>query len=920
MKKFKSLCSVLSGIALATLASCASAPKPIQINPTPHSLEQTSQEMISTSKGYTQVGSDAKILDALAFANGGDGALKVTVTFGEEQSKEAGVEQIDGAYSLTTSADGVKIIGYNERGAFYGIQTLKQLEQDGKIPTVKINDYPDIEHRGVVEGFYGTPWSHEVRKSLIEYYGKYKMNSYLYGPKDDHYHSSPNWREPYPTEEAAKLKELVDMSNANRVDFVWAIHPGQDIQWTEEDYQKLLAKFESMYDLGVRSFALFFDDISGIGTRAVKQAELLNRLHNEFVTVKGDVKPLVMCPTDYTKLWADPSEDGYLSILGDQLDPSIHVMWTGDAICCDITDGTLEWVNSRINRPTYIWWNYPVTDYVKHIIMQGPVYGNSQKATKEDMSGFVSNPMEHGEASKIALFGVADYTWNIEDYKPLENWEKAIVDLMPEAADAYRTFAINSTDTETGYRRDESWEVATFSIDNYTKGQYDSLYTEFKKVKAAPKTIFEKGKNQLLIGELKPWLIEFEKLGERGLVAMDLIKLYEKGDQEKFWNLFNTTVMTQKELKDYKDHRSGTLKLTPFINNARRDLASAFYGQLSGKPVYQIKPMASFANISSTELSNLMLDGNSRTYYHSAEAQRRGSFVALDLGTPTEINHIYIEQGRNNRDDVDYFDSAKLEVSLDGKEWTVLLDNMSQQYVIDWKGSSVKAQYVRLSRLDDSKRQNWMSVRRFEINPTVSEPSFTTNLDQLAGRGLTIEGNRIAVSSILEVISVQPGGYFGIELPIVTAIGNTSFDLGDPALVVEFSADGENWSAEASSAKYIRYTNRTSSSVDARLKEFAFDAISSSSAGLSNALDGDITTSYASNGSTVLAVGDGAKEVIILSDCGSEKTATLTVKDAQGGVLSTSTISTGVSTSSLAQGSSIIEIGGDLIISEIIFK
>lgn len=71
---------------------------------------------------------------------------------------------------------------------------------------------------------------------------------------------------PYPDKEAAQLQELVAVANENEVDFVWAIHPGQDIKWNKEDRDLLLAKFEKMYQLGVRSFAVFFDDISGEGT------------------------------------------------------------------------------------------------------------------------------------------------------------------------------------------------------------------------------------------------------------------------------------------------------------------------------------------------------------------------------------------------------------------------------------------------------------------------------------------------------------------------------------------------------------------------------------------------------------------------------------------------------------------------------
>ncbi len=69
---------------------------------------------------------------------------------------------------------------------FYALQTLRQLidspvSKDSSLPFVSINDYPDLPYRGVVEGFYGNPWSHEVRLSLIDFYGRNKMTDYIYG-------------------------------------------------------------------------------------------------------------------------------------------------------------------------------------------------------------------------------------------------------------------------------------------------------------------------------------------------------------------------------------------------------------------------------------------------------------------------------------------------------------------------------------------------------------------------------------------------------------------------------------------------------------------------------------------------------------------------------------------------------------------
>jgi len=120
----------------------------------------------------------------------------------------------------------IVLAGQDERGTFYALQTLAQLLNDNQLPVVEIKDYPSVRFRGVVEGFYGTPWSHEARLRQLKFYGENKMNTYIYGPKDDPYHSSPNWRLPYPEKEALQLQELVKVANENEVDFVWAIPSG----------------------------------------------------------------------------------------------------------------------------------------------------------------------------------------------------------------------------------------------------------------------------------------------------------------------------------------------------------------------------------------------------------------------------------------------------------------------------------------------------------------------------------------------------------------------------------------------------------------------------------------------------------------------------------------------------------------------
>ena len=239
------------------------------INPTPQKLSFIGNEKLDISQGFILKDKQKKFTSDLNFVTFNKNGAKLIVDFGKKAAEKQKVKNVSGAYALNIHKNGISITGYDERGAFYGIQTLRQLlespiTENKQLPYLEINDYPDLPNRGVVEGFYGTPWSHEVRMSLIDFYGKFKMNTYLYGPKDDPYHSCPNWRLPYPEKEAKNIKQLIEASKRNRVDFVWAIHPGQDIKWNEEDYKNLVNKFNWMYDLGVRHFAIFFDDISGV--------------------------------------------------------------------------------------------------------------------------------------------------------------------------------------------------------------------------------------------------------------------------------------------------------------------------------------------------------------------------------------------------------------------------------------------------------------------------------------------------------------------------------------------------------------------------------------------------------------------------------------------------------------------------------
>lgn len=87
-------------------------------------------------------------------------------------------------------------------------------------------------------------------------------------------------------------------------------------------------------------------------------------------------------------------------------------MWTGNRVIATIDRPTLDFINPLIKRKAYIWWNFPVSDYVRDHLLMGPVYGNGLDI-EDGMSAFVSNPMEHAEASRFpsTAWPITPGTW-----------------------------------------------------------------------------------------------------------------------------------------------------------------------------------------------------------------------------------------------------------------------------------------------------------------------------------------------------------------------------------------------------------------------------------------------------------------------------------------------------------------------------
>ena len=642
----------------------------------------------------------------------------------------------DEGYFLRISPKEIVLAGNDEQGTFYAVQTLKQLMNDNQLPITEITDYPEVRFRGVVEGFYGTPWSHQARLRHLKFYGENKMNTYIYGPKDDPYHSSPNWRLPYPEKEAKQIKELVQVAKENAVNFVWAIHPGQDIKWNQEDRDNLLAKFEKMYELGVRSYAVFFDDISGEGTKADKQAELLNYIDEQFVKVKKDVTPLIMCPTEYNKSWSNV-KGGYLTTLGTKLNPSIHIMWTGDRVIADMYEGDTEkggmkWINNLIQRPAYVWWNFPVSDYVRDHLLMGPVYGNDLHIANL-MSGFVTNPMEHAESSLLAIYGVASYAWNPDQYDSDKAWKDAMKAVLPSAAKELEIFATHNSDLGAnghGYRREESVAlkpIAEKFLNEYlNKGTYQvedflTLLDTFMLMQEAADILMTNTENPALIAEMKPWLIQHKLMGELGSAVLALTNAYELGKQEGFLRKYKHVKALQQQMFDvdqtYNQNpyqpgvKTAGLVIKPLIDKTFAKVVDMYNQKynatLDAKSDYMPHTLTSDVN----QLKNIPLrQKTNRVLVSPANEvikwQGKG-YMTIELDNIYPLMTIDIDFGKP-----EVASWGVLEISTNGKDWQKV-DFQQNKNRIRVNGDKTPLKAVRFTNSQDKEQEIYM--RNFTI-------------------------------------------------------------------------------------------------------------------------------------------------------------------------------------------------------------
>ena len=839
---------------------------------------------------------------------------KLTVEHRTPQSRGGLWDQlpnVSGGYAIEVTPEGhVTVIHNDDAGWFYAKQTLSQMlvnvagAQDahkdpfphmnirrmlelGDITVGTVVDWPDLKYRGTVEGYYGIPWSYEARMSQFRFYGRNKMNFYIYAPKDDPLHHGEGCYLPYPKSKAYELAALVRCAQENRVRFVWAIHPANTVNWDEDGGKKqldgLCQKLQWMYEIGIRDFGVLVDDSFGEIGKPERQVQLCNYILENFIRKHPDVnQELIMCPTGYNKSWTN---EQFLTTLGEGLHKDIHIMWTGNTVVHDITLEGQQWVNPLVKRPTFIWWNWPCNDFKPSRLSMGRTYGlDTAPDMKNQMSGFVANPMERAEASKVGLFGVANYAWNIEDFDSEKTWKDGIARMYPRCTTAMQTFCNHNSyllPNNHGYFREESVNLGDLPArfrESVVSGNPDpalcgQMLALFSTVEHAGDKLRSSSHLNALQRDINPWLIAFQAMGRAGMEGVRALlsdSLPERMDI--FFNMVDRLEIIKNlrrdawvngQVEQVEDIQIGSRAITPSVMAAYNYLNASIYSELSGWDFRALMP--TFTTNMGNETENIanISDNDFNTYWLSARAQQAGDWVCLDFGAPMQVRTIKLLLGDRVRSR-SFPLRGQLEYSTDGQTWTpVGNETATATVLLDLGENAINTRYLRFRVVEPQPRRG-LAVCEFVVNKPL--PARLSN----SIPGLTISAyndeNNIALVRVMETAKAAPGQGFGITFATpVTGLGltvdldnldlpswgNIEFTLADgstePARLQpyynEFVVDKQDMPRKPITG--IRFTNASEQEHELRLNAFQLTIPGVDTAAMTSSLtDCDFATAY----------------------------------------------------------------------------
>src|SRR5699024_3602686 len=133
------------------------------------------------------------------------------------------------------------------------------------------------------------------------------------------------------------------------------------------------------------------------------------------------------------------------------------------------------------------------------------------------------NPLEQSELSKVALFAVNDFAWNVDDYDSHQSWVDSFKYITPNAASEFREIAHHMSDPSPNNRdvtlkesenikEDLQAFMERFDEDKPLDKAGKQVNDDFDRILDAITGFKEKSTNDQLLDEIDPWLNTLEEV------------------------------------------------------------------------------------------------------------------------------------------------------------------------------------------------------------------------------------------------------------------------------------------------------------------------------------------------------------------------------------------------------------------------
>lgn len=222
----------------------------------------------------------------------------------------------------------------------------------------------NIPRLGIIEGFFGTPWTWDARRVVVETLRPYGYCFYHYAPKSDPF-LRRNWTAQHPESEAQNIRDFARFCADLDVDFGIGLSPYEAFNNFDAPLRtRFVERVGELVDLGITELGIFFDDMHvDLPDLAQRQIEITHLAHDVAPSVRLAITPSFYSHDPVLERVFGPCPPNYLADLGLGLRPDIDIYWTGEEVCSrEISPGHLQEMTKILGRKPLLWDNYPVND------------------------------------------------------------------------------------------------------------------------------------------------------------------------------------------------------------------------------------------------------------------------------------------------------------------------------------------------------------------------------------------------------------------------------------------------------------------------------------------------------------------------------------------------------------------------------